>query len=142
MRCVVDTNVIVSASVFALSVPRQAVEKVLRNSILLLSGFTMDELKNVLFRSKFDRYVSREDRALFLAQLSARAEFVSIIQVIRECRDPKDDKFLEVALNGRADVIITGDADLLALHPWRGIEVLSASDYLRQSSLTECDSGR
>lgn len=36
---------------------------------------------------------------------------------------PKDDKFLEVALNGRAEVIITGDADLLAMHPWRGIEI-------------------
>jgi len=130
MRWVVDTNVIVSASVFSLSVPRQAVEKVLRNSILLFSDFTLDELKNVLFRSKFDRYVSREERALFLAQLSVAAEFVSIIQLIRECRDPKDDKFLEVALNGRADVIITGDADLLGMHPWREMKILSPAEYL------------
>jgi putative PIN family toxin of toxin-antitoxin system len=131
MRCVVDTNVIVSASVFAPSVPRQAVENVLRNSILLFSDFTMDELKNVLFRSKFDRYVSREERALFLAQLSAAAEFVPIIQLVRECRDPNDDKFLEVALNGRADVIITGDADLLAMHLWREVAILSPADYLK-----------
>jgi putative PIN family toxin of toxin-antitoxin system len=131
MRCVVDTNVIVSASVFAPSVPRQAVENVLRNSILLFSDFTMDELKNVLFRSKFDRYVSREERALFLAQLSIRAEFVSIIQLVRECRDPKDDKFLEVALNGRADLIITGDADLLEMHPWREVAILSPAAYLK-----------
>jgi putative PIN family toxin of toxin-antitoxin system len=96
MRCVVDTNVVVSASVFTSSVPRQAVENALRNSILLFSDFTMDELKNVLVRSKFDRYVSREDRALFLAQLNARAEFVPTIRLVRECRDPKDDKFLEV----------------------------------------------
>jgi uncharacterized protein len=68
MRCVVDTRVIVSASVFALSVPRQVVEKVLCNSILLFSDFTMEELNKVLFRSKLDRYVSREARALFLAQ--------------------------------------------------------------------------
>ncbi len=132
MRCVVDTNVIVSASMLSLSVPRHAVEKVLRESVLLFSESTMDELKDVLFRSKFDRYVSREDRALFLAQLSVAAEIVSIIQLIRECRDPKDDKFLEVALNGRADVIITGDADLLAIHPWREIAILTASQYLKQ----------
>jgi putative PIN family toxin of toxin-antitoxin system len=131
MRCVVDTNVIVSASVFAASVPRQAVEKVLRNSVLLFSDFTMDELKDVRFRSKFDRYVSREERALFLAQLSAAAEFVFIIQTVRECRDPKDDKFLEVGLNGRADVIITGDEDLLALHPWRGVGILSPASYMQ-----------
>jgi putative PIN family toxin of toxin-antitoxin system len=132
MRCVVDTNVVVSASVFAFSVPRQAVEKALRNSILLFSDFTMDELKNVLVRSKFDRYVSREERARFLAQLNARAEFVPTIRPVRECRDPKDDKFLEVALNGRADVIITGDADLLKMHPWRGVEILSPAKYLKR----------
>ncbi|MFZ0308370.1 MAG: putative toxin-antitoxin system toxin component, PIN family [Candidatus Sulfotelmatobacter sp.] len=134
MRCVVDTNVIVSASVFALSVPRQAVENVLRNGILLFSDFTMDELKSVLFRSKFDRYVSREERALFLAQLSAAAEFVEIIQLVRKCRDPKDDKYLEVALNGRADVIITGDTDLRSLHPWREIQILSPAAYLKRAS--------
>ena len=133
MRCVVDTNVVVSASVFAFSVPRQAVEKALRNSILLFSDFTMDELKNVLVRSKFDRYVSREERARFLAQLNARAEFVPTIRLVRECRDPKDDKFLEVALNGRADVIITGDADLLEMHPWRDVEILSPAEYLKEN---------
>jgi uncharacterized protein len=132
MRCVVDTNVFVSAGVFSPSVPRQAVSKALKGGLLLFSEYTMDELKEVLFRSKFDRYVSREERALFLAQLGSVAEFVPIIQLLRECRDPKDDKFLEVALNGRADVIITGDADLLAMHPWRGIEILSAGDYLQQ----------
>jgi putative PIN family toxin of toxin-antitoxin system len=134
MRCVVDTNVVVSASVFTFSVPRQAVENVLRNSILLFSDFTMDELKNVLVRSKFDRYVSREERALFLAQLNARAEFVPTIRLVRECRDPKDDKFLEAALNGRADVIITGDADLLRMHPWRGIPILCPADYMNTVS--------
>jgi uncharacterized protein len=131
MRCVIDTNVIVSASVLAVSVPRRAVEKTLREGILLLSDFTMDELRDVLFRSKFDRYVSREERALFLAHLAVAAEFVPIIQLVRECRDPDDDKFLEVALNGRADVIISGDKDLLALHPWRGIATLSPIDYLK-----------
>lgn len=133
MRCVVDTNVLVSAIVFPLSVPRQAVDKALSDGVLLFSEFTMDELTAVLFRSKFDRYVSREERALFLAQIGVAAAFVSIIQLVRECRDPKDDKFLEVALNGRADVIITGDEDLLAMHPWRGIEILSSSDYLSRS---------
>jgi len=131
IRCVIDTNVIVSASLLAPSVPRQAVEKVLRNSILLFSEDTMDELKDVLFRTKFDRYVSREERATFLAQLSAVAEFVPMIQLVRECGDPKDDNFLEVALNGRADVIITGDTDLLAMNPWREIATLSPAEYLK-----------
>ncbi|MGA2857745.1 MAG: putative toxin-antitoxin system toxin component, PIN family [Candidatus Sulfotelmatobacter sp.] len=135
MRCVVDTNVLVSAMVFPLSVPRQAVDKALSDDVLLFSEFTMDELKEVLFRSKFDRYVSRQERALFLAQIGVAAEFVSIIQLVRECRDLKDDKFLEVALNGRADVI-TGDADLLAMNPWRDVATLPPGDYLKRVSMS------
>ena len=132
MRCVIDTNVFVSAALFSPSVPRQAVSKALRGGLLLFSECTMDELKEVLFRPKFDRYVSRKERTLLLAQLGSVAEFVPIIQLVRECRDPRDDKFLEVALNGRADLIITGDADLLGMHPWRGIAVLSPAKYLER----------
>jgi putative PIN family toxin of toxin-antitoxin system len=98
---------------------------------VLFSDVTMSELTEVLSRSKFARYVSRRERELFLAQIGSAAEFVPIIRLVRECRDPKNDKFLEVALNGRADVIITGDADLLSLNPWKEIAILSPADFLR-----------
>lgn len=132
MRCVVDTNVLVSGVILSSSVPRQAVSKALRTDVVLFSEDTMNELAEVLLRSKFDQYASREERTRFLAELGAVAEFVPIIQVVCECRDPKDDKFLQVALNGRADCIITGDADLLGMNPWRGIAVVAAADYLRR----------
>jgi len=131
MRCVIDTNVFVSAIVFLSSFPRQCVDRALDQDLLLFSDATMSELQEVLSRSKFDRYVSRE-RRLFLAQLASVAEVVPIIQLAREYRDPKDDKFLEVALNGRADVIITGDEDLLELHPWRDVTILSPAAYLKR----------
>jgi uncharacterized protein len=131
MRAVLDTNVLIGAVIFPNSVPRQAVRKSLHQGIVLFSDPTMNELKTVLFRSKIDRYVSRQDRAVFLAQLETVAEMIPTIQIVRECRDPKDDKFLEVALNGRADVIITGDADLLKMNPWREISILRPNDYLR-----------
>jgi len=130
-RLVIDTNVFISAVVFPNSVPRQAVDEAIEHDTVLLSESTMHELTGVLSRSKFDRYIRVEQRALFLAQLAGVAEFVSVIQLVRECRDPKDDKFLEVAANGRADVIISGDEDLLAMNPWRGVEILTPSDYLR-----------
>jgi len=130
-RLVVDTNVFVSAIILPLSVPRRAVDQGLDHSVLLFSEATMSELTDVLFRQKLDIYVSREQRQLFLRRLASSAEFVPIIQLVRECRDPKDDKFLEVALNGRADVIVTGDADLLRMHLWREIEIIPCSDYLR-----------
>jgi putative PIN family toxin of toxin-antitoxin system len=131
-RFVVDTNLFVSAIVLPLSVPRKAVDKALDQGVLLFSEATMAELAEVLSRSKFDPYCGIEDRMLFLGQLHSIAEFVPIVRLVRECRDANDDKFLEVALNGKADLILTGDADLLALHPWRGIVILSPSDYLRR----------
>ena len=92
----------------------------------------MSELADVLARSNLDHYVSVNDRRQFLRQLARAAEIVPIVNLVRECRDPKDDKFLEVALNGKAHLILTGDADLLALHPGRGVAILSPAKYLKR----------
>lgn len=134
-RIVVDTNVFVSAVMLPLSIPRQAVEKVLDIGVLLFSEATMDELAEVLTRRKFDPYISAEERTLFLGRLGSTAEFIPIVQLVRECGDPKDDKFLEVALNGRADLVLTGDADLQVLHPWRGIRIISVGNFLEEPNL-------
>ena len=80
---------------------------------------------------KFDRYISLKDRQQFLRLLGRLAEFVPIVYPLRACRDPKDDKFLEVALNGKADLILAGDADLLALNPWQGIAIVQPTEYLK-----------
>jgi uncharacterized protein len=131
-RIVVDTNVLISRLLVANSVPAEAVRVARRNGRLLVSDATMYELAEVLSRRKLDRYVTLKDRQRFLREMARIAEFVPVIQVIRECRDPKDDKFLEVALNGRADAIITGDADLLAMNPWRGMAIVTPREYLRR----------
>lgn len=131
-RIVVDTNVFVSALMLPNSIPRQVIDQALDNGVLLFSDATMDELAEVLWRPKFNSYISAEDRAILLAHLSSTAEFIPIVQLVRECRDLNDDKFLEVALNGKADLILSGDADLLALHPWRGIAIVTPLDYLKQ----------
>lgn len=131
-RIVVDTNVFISAIILPRSVPREAVDRVLDRGVLLFSEATMTELAEVFFRPGFDRFVGREDRHRFLTHLGSAAEFVATTRIVRECRDPKDDKFLEVALNGRADLILSGDTDLLGLNPWRNVAILSARDYLKQ----------
>ncbi len=130
-RVVADTNVLVSRSILPESFPAQVLRQVELNSILLFSDSTMNELADVLSRKKFDRYVSVNDRRGFLERLGKIAEFIPIVQLVRECRDPKDDKFLEVALNGGAEVIITGDADLLGMNPWRGVAIVTPADCLR-----------
>jgi putative PIN family toxin of toxin-antitoxin system len=131
-RVVVDTNVLVSQLVLPFSVPDEAVRKAVTSGRLLFSDSTMKELAGVLSRPKFDRYVSSENRVQFLSGLCSIGEFVPIIRVVHECRDPRDDKFLEVALNGKADLILIGDADLLALHPWREITIVSPTSFLKR----------
>jgi putative PIN family toxin of toxin-antitoxin system len=133
-RVVVDTNILVSQLILPESLPAQVLAQVEMRSVLLFSESTMYELADVLSRPKFDRYVSREARKGFIQRLGRIAEFVHIIQTIRECRDPKDDRILEVAWNGQAEIIITGDADLLGMHPWRRVEILSPSDYLKRDN--------
>jgi putative PIN family toxin of toxin-antitoxin system len=131
-RIVIDTNIFVSATLLPSSVPRRAVDKALGHGIVLFSEATLRELSEVLSRPKFDAYVTMEERTVFLGQLARAGEFVPIIQTVCECRDPKDDKFLEVALNGRADTIITGDQDLLVLHPWRETLIVAPVEYVKR----------
>jgi putative PIN family toxin of toxin-antitoxin system len=97
---------------------------------LLISAATITELDDVLRRPKFDEYVSEAQRLEFLATLIERAEAITVVDVVMECRDPDDDKFLELAVSGKATHIVTGDADLLALHPFRGIAIVRPQSFL------------
>lgn len=120
LRVVLDTNIVISAFLDPTSKASQAFDKAQRTSTLLASNVTMEELTEVLSRKKFDRYLSRTRRANLLAEYLQAVELVEIVQEIRACRDPKDDKFLSLAVSGGADLVLSGDADLLSLHPFQG----------------------
>ena len=130
MRCVLDTNVLVSAVLLPDSKPRRALDTATRNGKLLLSFATLAELYEVLSRKQLRRYVDEEDIRTFLAALTREAEWIDVDLQNRACRDPKDDKFLELAVSGRATHIVTGDKDLLALHPFRNIAIMSPTAFL------------
>ena len=102
----------------------------MNEGLLLVSAETIAELADVLARAKFDPYVSVADRQRFLIQLGRIAEMVPILRQVRACRDPEDDKFLSLAVNGEAALIITGDRDILDLDPFMGIPIISPADYL------------
>src|SRR5919202_1975086 len=124
-RTVIDTSVAVSAVLLPRSVPRQAFDAAAARGRLLVSEATIAELDEVLRRPKFDKYIPEEKRLEFLAALVKEAEQVEVTEVITACRDAKDNKFLELAVGGRASHLISGDGDLLALHPFRGIAVVT-----------------
>ena len=133
MRCVSDTNVLISALLLLDSKPRQALDLALRKGKVLLSFEVLAELYQVLTRKQFRRYINEEDIRIFLAAVTREAQWVEVNVKIAACRDAKDDKFLELAVSGHATHIITGDSDLLALNPFRGIQILPPHSFLESS---------
>jgi putative PIN family toxin of toxin-antitoxin system len=130
-RVVVDSNVLISS----LLQPSGRTAEVLSaiggaGGVLLFSDATFEELASRLMRPKFDRYVDQALRRRFIADLAAVADWVTITGVVRACRDPDDDKILETALNGAADALVTGDADLLTLDPFAGLPILAPREFL------------
>jgi uncharacterized protein len=129
-RVVIDTNVLISSLFLATSTPAQAVDKAVTKAQLVATMETLRELIEKLHAQKFDRYVRRERRDALLERVASLVEIIDVLQSIRASRDPKDDKFLEAAVNGRADAIVTGDKDLLDLNPFRGIAIVTPAAYL------------
>jgi putative PIN family toxin of toxin-antitoxin system len=127
---VLDTNTLISRLLCPAGAAAQAVDHALARGVLLVSEDTLNELVEVLSRSKLDAYVTREDLRQFLELLGGVARIVPIVCRMRACRDAKDDKFLDVALNGEATAIITGTQDLLVLDPFHGVRILSPSAFL------------
>jgi putative PIN family toxin of toxin-antitoxin system len=129
-RVVIDTNILVSRLLLRKSIPAQVVDKVLDSSKIVFSDSSFNELKEVLTRSKFDKYVSIENRLKFINILKTLAIIIEVKQNISYCRDPKDDKILEAAVNGHAQYIITGDEDLLILKSFKNTQIISPKKYL------------
>ena len=130
-RLVIDTNAFISRLLLPSSIPAQAVRKAVDSGKVLVSEATLNELADVLSRAKFDAYVTLEERQQFLRLLARIVELVPIVYRVRVCRDPKDDRILEVAVNGSADFIVTGDQDLLSLKHFQDIRIISPAVYLR-----------
>ena len=128
-RYVFDTGVLISAALFRDSTPGLAFRAALRSGAILLSHATAQELHEVLSRPKFDRYVRLSTRKRFLAALVGRATVVQIDRFFHACRDPRDDKFLELAVAGRASQLVTGDRDLLVLNPFQGVPIVTPAEF-------------
>lgn len=118
LRVVVDTNVLISAALSRTAPPARIVRHCLAEGRLLFSDATFAELSTRLWRPKFDRYLSIEDRKQILHDVGAVGVWVDVPAATaarRFSRDPDDDKFLQVALAGDAQWLVSGDGDLLDL---------------------------
>jgi putative PIN family toxin of toxin-antitoxin system len=131
-RFVVDTNVLVSVILSPSNTSRLAVEKATNHGVLVFSNETIAELFEVLQREKFDKYVLKEKRVKFGERLIAMSSLIPVSSVLKLSRDPKDDMFLNLAVDGHADYLISGDPDLLVLNPFQNIKIIRPIDFLSE----------
>lgn len=130
MRVVFDCNVLISALLNDTSTSGHALLKSKQSDVILLSTPVFAELMNVVMRPKFDKYASIEVRLEFTKEFNSLATLLPVTHKVKTCRDPKDDMYLELALSGKADCIVTGDPDLLVLNPFENIPIISPREFL------------
>lgn len=118
LRVVIDTNVWISAALVPTGTPARLVHHVLTQGVPVLTAQTFEELRSRLYKPKFDRYVSLEQRKALLHDLQACALWVEVPATTSQqafSRDRDDDAFVHAALAGQANWLVTGDADLLSV---------------------------
>ena len=128
VKCVVDTNVLISAAL-SKGAPFRILEHLIKNNALIFSKETISELSSRITQPQFDKYVSAEDREAYVNNLILSADLVIIDNLIQGCRDRDDDKILKTAVKGDARFIISGDQDLLTMHRFEGIDIVTVQVF-------------
>lgn len=123
-------NTVVSAALKPTGTPQGALTAARARGIIALSLAVHQEVAGVLSRPKFTRVLTEDRRLEILEILVTKALWIEPAELVSDCRDAKDNKYLELALAARATVIVSGDDDLLVLDPWRGVRILTPAQFL------------
>ena len=130
MRVVVDTNILVSFAIRPSIEFETVFDHIAAHGTTLISDETLTELFSVMGRNKFRKYISYDQSLDYIEWYAGISEMVAVTERVVACHDPKDDKFLELAVNGHGDFIVTGDPHLLVMNPFRGILIMSPTAFL------------
>lgn len=136
-RVVIDTNVWISAFLVRSGTAALGVRRLLELRRPCFSEATFMELESRLWKPKFDRYLSLEDRHALLHDVLALAHWVEVPREVAAqvwCRDTDDDKFIHAALAARAPWVVTGNLDLLSVQAPEGLQILTPADALAELS--------
>ena len=128
-----DASAVVSAALREDSVPERALLRAEETDLFALSAEVDADIVGVLNRPRFAAAVSPARRTRILHALRGQAAWFAPTERVADCRDAKDDKYLELALASGAWAIVSGDADLLSLHPWRGVRIIRPAEFLAEA---------
>ena len=136
VRVVFDTNALISALIVPSSVPAKALDLAIEHFFeIIVSKATWQEFEQKIKKTSLERYFrNTQDRDAAVHAINRVVIHVAVRSVVADCRDPKDNPFLELALDGKAETIISGDKDLLVLNRWRGVRIQSPGDFYRERS--------
>lgn len=127
---VIDTNVLISAGLLPQSKSAQALALAVEHFVIAQNQATWQELETRIARPKFDRYFGSEGRLRHLIKIAQCIRYVDMSGQVAISRDPSDDKFIALALDAGAALLISGDADLLDVKTHQGIKILSPTEFL------------
>lgn len=124
-----DTNVLISAALIKNSPTESSLKKAIESGLLAFSRQTLNELIEILKRPKFEKYLSKTERQEFLTNILSVSQLFNPSRQFEICRDPRDNIFLDLIFECRADYLITGDQDLLVLRSFETAKILSPTDF-------------
>lgn len=132
-RIVIDTSLAISAAILPKSISAKAFSLALKNYQLVASDSTLAELVEVIYRSKFNKYLTDEARFEFLTLVAQASEIITVTSNITDCVDPKDNQFLSLAVDAGANVILSGDPHLTSMNPFREITIIGPKEFIARS---------
>jgi putative PIN family toxin of toxin-antitoxin system len=131
MRVVIDTNILVSFAIRPSPDFERIFDHMAAHGVCLVSDDTLAELLDVLSRERFRKYLPLDQSIDYVEWYAGISERVIVTDNVVACRDPKDDKFLSLAVSGKADCILAGDRDLLDIVTFDGIPIYRPAEFIR-----------
>ncbi len=129
---VIDTNVLISAAILPKSKIGKLLELIADNFVIAQNESTFAELESRIQREKFDRYFGDNGRIVFLTRLAQTVENFPVETQFQISRDADDDKFIGLAIDSGATILISGDLDLKDVRTYKGIEILSPAQFFER----------
>jgi putative PIN family toxin of toxin-antitoxin system len=129
---VIDTNVLISAGLLSSSKSAQVLALAVEHFVIAQNDQTWQELETRIARAKFDRYFGPMERMRHLVQIAQSAEFFQVAADVNVSRDKTDDKFIGLALDSGAKIVISGDPDLKEISIYKNVEILSPTQFFER----------
>ena len=128
-KYICDTNILLSSLLSSSTPPAKTVDFIKEHGIFSFSQATLSEFSEVLKRPKFDKFLSKDKRLNFINEIIELSIIYEIYQKVDICRDPKDNKFLDIAIASYSDFLITGDDDLLVLEKIGNTSIITPREF-------------